>query len=126
MFRKIFLYCSVALFVLGMVTSAQAYSGQTTDKTYKTGSTAAKATAAYYMNKAKLPGSSKIWHSSDMVITKKGKTPAGKTTSNWRLVTKQQTALHYPVATVTVKVKKLTPKKWKGYTDGKNNVALLK
>ena len=46
-------------------------------------------------------------------------------TSTWKLTTKQ-TVMGHPIANITVKVKKLDDRKWKGYTAGKNGVSFLR
>ena len=113
---------------LGISASAQAYSGRTTKRIYPTGSEAALHTGAYYMSQAALARNPKAkpYHASDMKIEKMGKTKAGTVTSTWTLLTKSITPMGYPTARVTVKIKKLSDHKWKGYSNGKTTVSYFK
>jgi hypothetical protein len=122
MFGKLITSSITLAMILGITASAQAFTGRTTDNTYKTGTQAAKATGAYYMSKAlKRP-----YYAKDLRVLKRGQTPSSTVTSTWRLQTTKRTMMGYPMANVTVKVKKLSPNKWKGYTDGRNGVSFLK
>jgi hypothetical protein len=128
MFRQILSLCTAAAMVLGIAASAQAYSGRTTNNTYKTGTQAALHTGAFYMTQAVKSNNpkAKAFTASDMKVIKMGKTPSSTVTSTWKLVTKQLTPMGYPLAQVTVKVKKLNDNAWKGYSAGKNAVSFLK
>jgi len=105
---------------------AGAYSGRTTNTTYRTGTLAAAHTAAYYVTKdiKSTRPRAKVFLASDMQVIKRGKTPAGKVSSSWRLVTRRLLPTGY-TGLITVKVKKLSPRVWKGYTDGKNTLSRL-
>ncbi len=122
--RLLTAFVATAVLALGITTSAQAYTGRTTDKTYRTATSAAKATAAYSLTR--YMHGQQIFKARGMKVVLAGRTPAGKTTSTWTLTTLKKTPFGYPIARVTVKVKKLGDHSWKGYTDGKSGVSLLK
>jgi len=103
---------------LGLALSAQAYSGRTTDKTYRTGTLAARHTGAYYMTRAARGGP--ITHAGALRVIKMGKTPKTTCSSSWVLMNKAASTV------VAVKVKKLGAHAWKGYTDGLVRVLPIK
>ena len=117
---------SAPILLLALTGSASAYSGRTTDAVYRSGTVAAQRTAAFYATRGIKSGrpAAKVFRGSDMQIIKRGKTPAGHVSSSWRLVTKRL-APDGRTGLIDVKVKKLGPTAWKGYTDGLNTLRYL-
>jgi hypothetical protein len=124
MFRKMISAAVATVFALGLLATAAAapITGRTTNGTYKTATQAALHTGAFYMSQA----AHKAYEAKDLKVIKEGRTPTGKISSTWRLQTIAKTPFGYPIANVTVKVKKLGDHAWKGYTAGKNGVSFLK
>lgn len=114
----------IALFSFSM--TAYAYSGRTTNESYRTGTLAAKHTGAYYLTKAgkSFHRNAPIFKARDMRVVKMGRTKAHRLSSTWVLGTPKLASMRGIVLT-TVKLKKLDKHNWKGYTDGKTNVSYL-